>query len=91
MQPDGKSPDPKLAIAQAAVALVLLIGLPIAVGTPATPMDIAVAAIAGMILLAFLVEGVARFMRSRRRPFLDSVLPPEARGGASKKDKADDL
>ena len=74
---DGKKPKPALAIAQAAVALILLIGLPL-VFAPSTDMDMAATGIAALVLLAFLVEGVMRFLRSRRpSPFLDSVMPPK--------------
>ncbi len=73
---ERKSPKPGPALAQAAVALALLAGLPLLL-SPATPMEMASAGIAGVILLAFLVEGVARFLRSRRRQFLDSVMPPK--------------
>ena len=73
----GKASNPKLAIAQAAVALALLTGLPLVLA-PSTAMDMAAAGIAALVLLAFLVEGVARFLRSQRpSPFLDSVMPPK--------------
>ena len=37
------------------------------------------------LLIAFLAEGVMRFLRARRRPFADSILPPELEQPAQKK------
>ena len=71
----GKPTNPALALAQAAVAFALLIGLPLVL-TPTSTMGIAGAGIAGLVLLGFLVEGVLRFLRTRkRRAFHDSILP----------------
>jgi hypothetical protein len=70
-------PDPKLALIQAGVALALLIGLPIVLEAPTTPWGVAGLALAAMLLLAFLAEGVVRFIRARHRPFADSMLSPE--------------
>ena len=73
---DGKTPDPKLAIAQAAIALALLIGLPF-IYEPETHSELLYTGFAALVLLAFLVEGVARFLRSRRPRFHDSIMPPK--------------
>lgn len=73
----GPHSDPKLALIQAGVALVLLIGLPIILEAPTTPWGVVGLGVAAVLLLAFLVEGVLRFIRARHRPFADSVLPPE--------------
>ena len=78
LRPGGKERSPKVAIAQAGVALVLLIALPVAVGTPETPQGIAAAAVVALILVVFLLEGIARFIRNRKRPYPDSVMPPPA-------------
>jgi hypothetical protein len=86
---DDEHPDPKLALIQAGVALALLIGLPIVLDPPTTPWGIAGLVVAAMLLMAFLVEGVMRFIRGRRRPFADSMLPPELERPA-KKDKVDE-
>lgn len=83
--PRGGDPsEGTLALTQAGVALALLIALPIVLEAPTTPLGVFGIVVAAAALLGFLVEGVARFLRSRRRPFLDSVLPPEA---GAKKDK----
>jgi hypothetical protein len=76
MRPGGKERSSKVAIAQAGVALALLIILPIAVGTPETPQGIAAAAVVALLLVVFLLEGVARFIRNKKRPYPDSVMPP---------------
>ena len=70
-------PDPKLALIQSGVALVLLIGLPIMLEAPHTPWGVVGLAVAALLLIVFLAEGVLRFIRARRRPFADSILPPE--------------
>ena len=77
LKPGGKERSPNIAIAQAGAALALLILLPLVVGAPETPQGIAVAAVVALILLGFMLEGVARFIRNRKRPFLDSVMPPQ--------------
>lgn len=84
-------PDPKLALIQACVALALLIGLPIVLEAPTTPWGVAGLVVAAMLLMTFLVEGVLRFIRARRRPFADSMLPPEIeRKLAAKKDEVEE-
>ena len=72
---DRKARNPRFAIAQAAVALLLLIGLPF-IFSPASHADLLFVGFAALILLAFLVEGVVRFLRSRRPGFHDSIMPP---------------
>jgi hypothetical protein len=69
--------DPKLALIQAAVALVLLIGLPIVLEPPTTPWGVGGLVTASLLLMIFCAEGIVRFVRSRRRPFPDSIIPPE--------------
>ena len=76
LRPGGKERSATLAMVQAVVALALLIVLPIVVGTPETPQGIAAAAVVALILAVFLLEGVARFVRNRKRPYPDSVMPP---------------
>ena len=76
LRPGGKERSARVAIVQAGVALALLIILPVVVGTPETPQGIAAAAVVGLILLVFLLEGVARFVRNKKRPYPDSVMPP---------------
>ena len=80
-----ENPDPKLALIQAGVSLALLIGLPLVLEPPTTPWGVAGLVVAAMLLIAFLAEGVMRFIRARRRPFADSILPPELEQPAQKK------
>jgi uncharacterized membrane protein len=77
MRPGGKERSATLAMIQAIVALALLIILPLVVGTPETTQGMVAAIVAAFVLFAFLLEGAARFIRNRRRPFLDSVMPPQ--------------
>jgi hypothetical protein len=86
---DDEHPDPKLALIQALVSLALLIGLPLVLEAPTTPWGVAGLVVAAMLLMAFLAEGVVRFIRARRRPFPDSMLPPELEEKLKKK-KLDD-
>jgi hypothetical protein len=44
---------------------------------PTTPWGVGGLVIASLLLLVFFAEGVVRFVRSRRRPYADSMLPPE--------------
>jgi hypothetical protein len=74
---DDDRPDPKLALIQAGVSLALLIALPLLLDPPTTPWGVGGLVTASLLLLVFLAEGVARFVRSRRKPFADSILPPE--------------
>ena len=86
---DDERPDPKLALAQAFVALALLIGLPLVLEAPTTPWGVAGLVVAAMVLIAFLAEGVVRFFRARHRPFADSMLPPELEEKLKKKKPED--
>lgn len=69
--------DPKLELIQAGVALVLLLGLPVVLDPSSTPWGFGGLVAAALLLLVFFAEGVVRFVRGRRRPFADSMLPPE--------------
>jgi hypothetical protein len=66
-----------LYLLQAAFALILLVGLPIALEAPNT-LQGEVAAISGaVILVAIAAHGMVRFVRSRKpRSFHDSVMVP---------------
>ncbi|HLX80277.1 MAG TPA: hypothetical protein VKS43_06810 [Burkholderiales bacterium] len=77
LKPGGKERSTRVAIIQAGVALALLIILPVVLGAPETPRGIAVAVVVALTLVAFLLEGIARFIRNKKRPFLDSVMPPQ--------------
>jgi amino acid transporter len=68
--------NPTLALALAAVALALLIGLPFVMEPPETTQDMILTGIAGLVLVVILAMGVVSFVRHRRRPFPDSVMPP---------------
>lgn len=64
-------------ILQAAVALALLIGLPVFLATPTSPEEMIAATIGALVLMVVAIHGAVRFVRSRRpRPYLDSILPP---------------
>ncbi len=72
----GKAPRPGPAIAQAAVALVLLMGMPF-IYTPSSQTDLGAMVFVALVLLAFLIESVLRFVRSKGRgSFQDSIMPP---------------
>ena len=72
---ENRKANPALALAQAAVAFALLIGLPLFF-TPISTMEITGAAVAGLVLLGLLVEGVLRYLRTRKPvAFLDSLMP----------------
>ncbi len=79
LQPGGDKRNAVLAGIQAIVALALLVALPVVVGTPDTVQGMIAAGAVALVLFTFLVTGVARFIRTRRRPFLDSVMPPQKR------------
>jgi hypothetical protein len=66
-----------LYLVQAGVALVLLIGLPFVLESPATDERMAAASIGALVLAAVAIHGIMRFLR-RRKPGLyhDSVMPP---------------
>ncbi len=74
---EDERPDATLALIQAGVSLALLIGLPLVLDAPTTPWGVGGLVTASLLLLVFFAEGVVRFVRARRRPFADSMLPPE--------------
>lgn len=66
-----------LYLAQAGVALALLIGLPFVVDPPATDERLIAATIGAVVLAALAVHGVIRFVRSRKpKSYHDSIMPP---------------
>jgi hypothetical protein len=78
--PGGKQGSATAAMIQAVVALMLLIGLPFAVGEPETTRGLVADVAAALVLVGFLLEGSMRFLRNRRRPYPDSVMPPPPPG-----------
>jgi hypothetical protein len=69
-----------IALLQAGVALALLIGLPVMLGPPETTAGMIVVGVAGLLLVAFMLEGLLRFLRGRKpRVFHDSVIPQQPR------------
>ena len=66
-----------LHVLQAAVAVILLFGLPIVLETPKTTEGVLAAIAAAVLLLAIAIHGTVRFVRSRKpRSYLDSVIVP---------------
>jgi len=66
-----------LHLLQAAVALALLVGLPIALETPATQSGELAATAGALVLIVIAIHGVVRFVRSRKpSSFHDSIMPP---------------
>ena len=66
-----------LYLAQAGVALALLIGLPFVLDPPATDERMIFASIGAVVLAAVAAHGIMRFVRSRKpRSYHDSVMPP---------------
>jgi len=66
-----------LYLAQAAVALTLLIGLPFVLEPPATDERMIAASIGALVLAAVAIHGIVRFVRSRKpRAYHDSIMPP---------------
>jgi hypothetical protein len=62
---------------QAAVALALLIGLPIVLDPPATEEHVIMAMVGALTLAGVAFHGIMRFVRSRGpRAFHDSIMPP---------------
>jgi hypothetical protein len=62
-----------------AVALVLLVGLPMVVPTPESDAGTWLAVGIALVLIAIAVRGVVRFVRSRKpRSFHDSIMPDKA-------------
>jgi hypothetical protein len=78
--PGGNQRSATEAMIQAVVALVLLIGLPFTVGEPETTQGLVIDVAAALVLVGLLLEGILRFLRNRRRPYPDSVLPPPPPG-----------
>jgi hypothetical protein len=83
-QPGARERSATLAMVQAAVALALLIVLPIVVGTPETTQGIVAAGAVALVLFTFLVTGIARFMRNRKIPYPDSMMPTPLAPGERK-------
>ncbi len=66
-----------LYLAQAGVALALLIGLPFVLEPPATDERMIAASIGALVLAAVAIHGVVRFVRSRKPgAYHDSIMPP---------------
>ena len=64
-------------LAQAGVALALLIGLPFVLEPPATDEWMIAATIGAAVLAGVAIHGIMRFARSRRPGvYHDSVMPP---------------
>jgi hypothetical protein len=84
--PGTQQRNPVLALVLAAVALALLVGLPFVMPPPETAQELLMTAAAGLALVAIVAAGAISFVRRRRRPFPDSVMPPprSPRGPATK-------
>jgi hypothetical protein len=66
-----------LYLAQAGVALALLIGLPFVLEPPTTDERMIAATIGAVVLAAVAIHGVVRFVRSRKPgSYHDSIMPP---------------
>ncbi|MGH8765432.1 MAG: hypothetical protein ACRET8_06915 [Burkholderiales bacterium] len=66
-------------LVQSFIALALLIGLPMVMESPESTEGILVAVAGALVLVAFAVRGVVRFVRSRKtRTFHDSIMPDRA-------------
>jgi hypothetical protein len=66
-----------LYLAQAGVALALLIGLPFVLDPPATDERMITATIGALVLAAVAVHGIVRYVRNRKpKSYHDSVMPP---------------
>ena len=64
-------------LAQAVVALALLIGLPFVLPTPSSTLGELAAGLGAIVLVAAAIQGVVRFVRTRKpRAYLDSVIVP---------------
>ena len=64
-------------LAQAVVALALLIGLPFVLPTPSSTLGELAAGLGAVVLVAAAIQGVVRFVRTRKpRSFHDSVIVP---------------
>ncbi len=64
-------------LVQAGLALALLIGLPLVLDPPATDEHMIGATVGALVLAAVAVQGVVRYLRSRKpKSYHDSVMPP---------------
>ena len=64
-------------VIQAAIALAVLVGLPVFLEAPASEEGMIAAAIGALVLAGIAIQGVAGYVRSRKpRSYLDSVMPP---------------
>jgi hypothetical protein len=64
---------------QTAIAVALLIGLPLLVPTPESEIGTLLAIVVALVLAAVAVRGVVRYVRSRKpKSYLDSVMPEQA-------------
>jgi len=64
-------------IVQAVVALALLIALPLVVDPSATDGHLMAAIVGALVLVALAIQGVVRYVRSRKpRSYADSIMPP---------------
>jgi len=64
-------------LVQAVVAVALLVGLPFVLPTPSSSAGELAAAIGAVVLVALAIQGVVRFVRTRKpRSFHDSVMVP---------------
>ena len=67
-----------LYIAQAAVAIALLVGLPFVLDPPATDEHMIAASLGALVLALVAIHGVMGYVNSRRpKRFLDSVMAPK--------------
>ncbi len=66
-----------LYLAQAAVAIALLVGLPIVLDPPATDEHMIAASLGALVLALVAIHGVMGYVRSRKpSSFHDSLMPP---------------
>ena len=63
-------------LVQTAIAVILLVGLPLFVPTPESDVGTLLAVAVALVLIAVAVRGVVRFVRSRKpKTYLDSIMP----------------
>jgi hypothetical protein len=66
-----------LHLIQAALALILLVGLPIVLESPTTDEAMISAALGALFLAALAAHGVVGYVRSRKpQSYHDSIMPP---------------
>ena len=64
-------------LVQPALALALLVGLPVFLEAPESPEGMIAAAAGALVLVAIAIHGVFGYVRSRKpRSYHDSVMPP---------------